>query len=119
MAATPDGHGYWMVASDGGIFSFGDARFFGSTGNIRLSKPITGMAVSPKGSGYRLLGADGGIFTFGRAQFEGAQVPGTAVSLIDNASDGYWIVSSTGQVTAFGSAWRPAGTGTGEVAGTA
>ena len=25
MAATPDGGGYWLVASDGGIFSFGDA----------------------------------------------------------------------------------------------
>ena len=25
MAATPDGNGYWLVASDGGIFTFGDA----------------------------------------------------------------------------------------------
>ena len=25
MAATPDGGGYWLVASDGGIFSYGDA----------------------------------------------------------------------------------------------
>ena len=32
MAATPSGHGYWLVASDGGIFSFGDAPFYGSTG---------------------------------------------------------------------------------------
>ena len=31
-----------MVASDGGIFSFGDAPFFGSTGNLRLNKPIVG-----------------------------------------------------------------------------
>ena len=31
MAATPDGDGYWLVASDGGIFSFGDAAFYGST----------------------------------------------------------------------------------------
>ena len=34
MAATPDGGGYWLVASDGGIFTFGDARFYGSTGGI-------------------------------------------------------------------------------------
>jgi hypothetical protein len=33
-----------MVASDGGVFSFGDARFYGSTGNIKLNKPIVGMA---------------------------------------------------------------------------
>ena len=44
MAATPDGHGYWLVASDGGIFNFGDAQFFGSTGSIRLNKPIVGMS---------------------------------------------------------------------------
>jgi hypothetical protein len=30
MAATPTGNGYWEVASDGGIFSFGNARFSGS-----------------------------------------------------------------------------------------
>ena len=30
MAPTPSGAGYWMVASDGGIFSFGNAGFHGS-----------------------------------------------------------------------------------------
>ena len=25
VVATPDGKGYWEVAADGGIFSFGDA----------------------------------------------------------------------------------------------
>ena len=44
MAATPDGGGYWLVASDGGIFSFGDAVFYGSTGAIALNKPVVGMA---------------------------------------------------------------------------
>ena len=44
MASTSSGHGYWMVASDGGIFSFGDAYFKGSTGDITLNAPIVGMA---------------------------------------------------------------------------
>ena len=44
---TPAGAGYWMVASDGGIFSFGNARFFGSTGAIRLNQPIVGIAATP------------------------------------------------------------------------
>ena len=35
MAATPDGGGYWLVASDGGVFSFGNAAFHGSTGATR------------------------------------------------------------------------------------
>ena len=43
IAATPSGRGYWLVASDGGIFSFGDAHFYGSTGAIRLNRPIVGM----------------------------------------------------------------------------
>jgi hypothetical protein len=44
MAATADGNGYWLVASDGGIFSFGDAHFHGSTGAIHLNQPIVGMS---------------------------------------------------------------------------
>ena len=44
MAATPDGKGYWLVAADGGIFSYGDAGFYGSTGSLTLNEPIVGMA---------------------------------------------------------------------------
>ncbi len=51
MASTPDGNGYWLVATDGGIFSFGDATFHGSTGAIRLNKSIVGMAATPDGGG--------------------------------------------------------------------
>jgi hypothetical protein len=36
--------GYSLVASDGGIFTFGDAGFFGSTGAVALNKPIVGLA---------------------------------------------------------------------------
>jgi len=38
------GKGYWLVAADGGIFSYGDATFYGSTGGMHLNKPIVGMA---------------------------------------------------------------------------
>jgi len=71
-AATPSGRGYWLVAADGGIFSFGDAAFYGSTGNIRLNQPIVGMAAAPGGKGYWLVAADGGIFSFGDAAFYGS-----------------------------------------------
>jgi len=60
MAATPDGKGYWLVASDGGIFSFGDATFYGSMGNKTLNKPIVGMAAVPGGGGYWEVASDGG-----------------------------------------------------------
>ena len=69
---TPDGKGYWLVASDGGIFTYGDARFFGSTGGIHLNQPIVGMAATPDGKGYWLVASDGGIFAYGDARFYGS-----------------------------------------------
>jgi len=71
MAATPDGKGYWLVASDGGLFAFGDARFYGSTGNIHLNKPIVGMAPDDVTGGYWLVAANGGVFSF-HAPFHGS-----------------------------------------------
>jgi hypothetical protein len=44
MAASPGGQGYWLVASDGGVFSFGDAPFEGSTGALSLSAPVVGIS---------------------------------------------------------------------------
>jgi hypothetical protein len=39
--------GYWLVASDGGVFTFGDAAFFGSTGGMALREPIVSIARNP------------------------------------------------------------------------
>ena len=64
MAPTPDGNGYWLVASDGGIFSYGDAQFQGSAGSLHLNQPIVGMAAMPDGSGYWFTAADGGLFNY-------------------------------------------------------
>src|SRR5260370_10581241 len=55
MAAPPTGHGYWLVASDGGLFGYGDAGFYGSAGGTHLAQPIVGMAATPTGHGYWLL----------------------------------------------------------------
>ena len=72
ISATPSGNGYWLVATDGGIFSFGDAKFFGSTGAMRLNKPIVGMAAAPTGKGYWFVASDGGLFSFGATRFFGS-----------------------------------------------
>ncbi len=71
IATTPS-PGYWLVASDGGIFSFGDAAFHGSTGGMILNKPVVGMVATPDGKGYWLVASDGGIFSFGDAAFHGS-----------------------------------------------
>ena len=73
IAAAPDGNGYWLVASDGGIFNFGSAGFFKSMGGQHLNAPIVGMAATPDGQGYWLVASDGGIFNFGSAPFAGSQ----------------------------------------------
>ncbi len=50
--------GWWPPTA--GIFSFGDAPFFGSTGAIHLNKPIVAMTTTPDGGGYWLVASDGG-----------------------------------------------------------
>ncbi len=55
MAGTPDGHGYWLVAADGGIFAFGDAPFLGSEGGAPPGAPVVGMAATRDGTGYWLV----------------------------------------------------------------
>jgi hypothetical protein len=46
MTPTADGQGYWLVATDGGIFNYGDANVYGSTGSIVLNKPVVGMSAA-------------------------------------------------------------------------
>jgi hypothetical protein len=109
MAATTDGQGYWLVASDGGVFSYGDAKFYGSTGAISLNRPIVGMAATPDAKGYWLVASDGGIFTFGDATFYGStgalrlKQPVVAMAATSDGK-GYWLVASDGGIFTFGDA---------------
>ena len=106
---APGGPGYWLTASDGGVFAFGDARFFGSTGSIRLNRPVVGMAATPAGRGYFLVASDGGVFAFGDARFQGSTgaIPlnQPVVGIARTPSGlGYWLVAADGGVFAFGDA---------------
>ena len=107
MAPTRDGHGYYLVASDGGIFSFGNARFYGSTGAIHLNQPIVGMATTPSGHGYWMVASDGGIFSFGDARFYGStgamRLNKPIVALArSHSGHGYLMVASDGGMFTFG-----------------
>jgi hypothetical protein len=74
LASTPSGHGYYVVGSDGGVFAYGDAAFYGSMGGQELAAPMVGIEVTPSGHGYWLIAQDGGVFAFGDAPFLGAPV---------------------------------------------
>jgi hypothetical protein len=101
--------GYWLAASDGGIFTYGNAQFYGSTGNIHLNKPIVGMAATPDGKGYWLVASDGGIFTEGDAQFYGStgnihlNKPIVGMATTPDGG-GYWLVASDGGIFTEGDA---------------
>jgi YVTN family beta-propeller protein len=105
----PFSNGYWLVASDGGIFAFGGSPFFGSTGAQKLNKPIVGMASTPDAGGYWLVASDGGIFAFGDAGFFGStgaihlNQPLVGMAATPDGK-GYWLVASDGGIFAFGDA---------------
>ncbi len=101
--------GYLLAASDGGIFTFGDRPFCGSTGGLRLNAPIVGVAMAPSSGGYWEVAADGGVFAFGGARFYGsaggqrlnAPIVGMAAT---PGGKGYWLVAADGGIFTFGDA---------------
>ena len=108
-ASTVTGNGYWLVASDGGVFSFGDASFRGGLGHLRLNKPITAATASVDGGGYLLAASDGGVFAFGTARFVGSlgstplNQPIVAIAQTPTGN-GYWLAAADGGVFSFGDA---------------
>ena len=109
IAPDPVGRGYWLVASDGGVFGYGTSTFHGSAGAIALKRPIVGAAAAPDGKGYWLAASDGGIFTYGSASFFGSTggirlrspIVGMAPT---HDGKGYWLVAADGGVFTFGDA---------------
>ncbi|HWD07672.1 MAG TPA: fibronectin type III domain-containing protein, partial [Actinomycetota bacterium] len=101
--------GYWLVATDGGIFNYGNAGFFGSAGGIQLNKPIVGMAPTHDGKGYTLVASDGGIFNYGDAGFFGSagslRLNAPIVAMAATADGGgYWFVATDGGIFNYGDA---------------
>jgi hypothetical protein len=74
MQPTPDGRGYRFVATDGGVFAFGDATYAGSLAGTALPNPVVGI-VAGEGSGpssYNVVDGAGVLFGFGGAPFPGS-----------------------------------------------
>ena len=117
---SPSSHGYWLVGGDGGIFSFGSAVFHGSTGSLKLSRPVVGITPTPSNNGYWLDASDGGVFAFDTGFY--GSIPGLGILPADypgpgrklaapvvgmvpsSTGQGYFMVASDGGVFAFGDA---------------
>ncbi len=121
IVPTSDRNGYWLDASDGGVFAYGDTQFYGSIPGLglhpagsglpnSLNAPIVGMVPSIDDGGYFMVASDGGVFAFGDAHFAGScpgigGCSGSAVAVMpDHSGNGYWLVTSTGSVYTFGDA---------------
>ncbi len=119
-AQAPGPHGYWLVGSDGGIFSFGTATFEGSAANLHLQRPVVGITPTPDRGGYWLVGSDGGVFSYGDTTFHGS-IPGLGIApagssdpdrldapivgMVPSSDDGgYFMIAADGGVFAFGDA---------------
>ena len=109
VASPAVGNGAWVVAADGGVFTYGSATFHGSLGAIHLNAPVVGMAPTPSGHGYWLVASDGGVFAFGDAVFRGSlgnihlNAPVVGIAATPDGH-GYWLTASDGGVFAFGTA---------------
>ncbi|HEV2361211.1 MAG TPA: hypothetical protein VGS21_05880, partial [Acidimicrobiales bacterium] len=119
---APNGTGYAIVGSDGGVFTFGSVKFYGSLPGIGVKvSDIVGVVGSPAGNGYMLIGADGGAFSFGHGSPFKGSLPGEGIKVSDIVGinltpdgQGYWMAGSNGNTYRFGDAaafGAPAGIG--------
>lgn len=123
IAGDNNNDGYWMAALDGGVFTQGNATFYGSMGGQSLAAPVDNIVSFPGGGGYWLVSQDGGVFAFGAAKYYGGTpslangnfnpaLKGTIFNdgevIVDlvptHDGGGYYLVSNYGRVWSYGDA---------------
>jgi hypothetical protein len=126
-AITSDFGGYWLAGVDGGVFAFGNARFYGSCREAgsgcrqNTAGVVIDIVATPDGKGYWLASLDGGVYAFGDAPYLGSAgradpaLPGGGANVdalsapvismaIAGRAPGYWLATSDGAVLPFGKA---------------
>jgi hypothetical protein len=75
MSPTIDGNGYRIAGSDGGVFAYGDAGFYGSLGGSSIANVSGILSTVPNasGGGYILVRSNGAVFFFGDAAYLGSR----------------------------------------------
>ncbi|MGO9195836.1 MAG: hypothetical protein ACLQK4_01745 [Acidimicrobiales bacterium] len=105
MATTPDGLGYWLIGQDGGVLTFGDAKYFGSLGGLKHTPAHDIIALVPTadGQGYWLCDASGVVTSFGDApKLPSLRLAATHVPIVGftvlRDQRGAWVVNADGVV---------------------
>jgi hypothetical protein len=109
LCTNGPGEGYWMAASDGGVFGYCSAGFYGSMGGQKIAAPVVALESAPDKKGYWEVGADGAVYAFGSAPFYGSMGGKSLASPIVGmtrtpSGAGYWLVAADGGIFAFGDA---------------
>lgn len=119
LVPTASGQGYWMINADGGVFTFGDAQFYGSLPQRRPGVQNVVAAIRVGNTKYCMLESSGRTSCFAAGSIYEDSQPVTyglhsdpATTMIPSGdAQGWWVVSRKGKVSAYGSA-----VGAGEVA---
>lgn len=69
--AGADPKSYYTIYADGGVFTHGDAAFYGSDGATKLLHPIKGGEMTPTKKGYWLFDTVGNVYAHGDAKWYG------------------------------------------------
>jgi hypothetical protein len=109
LCATPSDSGYWVLDHAGGVFSFGDAAFFGSIPGLGLAHPVDTVAMqsTTTGNGYWLIDRAGGVYAFGDAGYFGSAperdevLEAGAVDIVGDG-EGYALLDGVGGIHRFG-----------------
>jgi len=109
FSLAPITGGYSILNTAGGIYSFGDASYWGNLIDHQYPGPAVGLAETPGGHGYNILTTAGAIYSFGDANYFGNLLdhrypgPATALSYTPRGG-GYAILNSAGGIYTFGDA---------------
>ncbi len=108
VTASSVSRGFRLFAGDGGVFTFGADKSYGSAAGV-AQHLVVGMTTTPSEQGYWLVATDGGIFSFGDAHFYGStgaiRLNQPIVGMTTTPSGkGYWLVASDGGIFSYGDA---------------
>ncbi len=105
IAATPSGHGAWVLDRSGRVIPMGDAANLSSANGV----PAVALAPTPSGAGYWIADANGGVTAIGDAPNLGSVAGmGLKAPIIGMAASpsggGYWLLAADGGIFSFGNA---------------
>jgi plastocyanin len=108
MAVIVSTPGYRVAASNGSVYTFGAADFFGSKGASPPPSPVVATPATLDNQGYWLVTADGHTYNYGDAASVGniPVHPASPIVAASASSDGggLWLVAKDGGVFALGDA---------------